>query len=129
MTWDTETADLMLKNITDFGTAMTITHVSARTYNTTTLKNEKTSTTLSVTGIRGRTYRDQYSPASAEVWKRKYTFSYDPVLGNLLGQSVNIDKEDQIVDGIDTWEVTGREVVGHGHGLEVMTVRVRTSGG
>ncbi|HQX80391.1 MAG TPA: hypothetical protein PKW63_01475, partial [Vicinamibacterales bacterium] len=102
MTWDTEASDLMLKNITDFGTAMTITHVSARTYNTTTLKNEKTTTTLSVTAIRGRAFPDQYSPASAEVWKRKYTFGYDPVLGKVLGQSVNIDKEDQIVDGIDT---------------------------
>jgi len=129
MTWNDEASALMEKTNAAFGTQMTIKHVSNRGYNNTTMKNEKTETGLTVTAIRGQAFTDTYSPASSEVWRRKYTFRYNPTTGKIYGQSTNIDKEDRIVDGADTWAVVGRRIVGNGHGLEVMALRVGTTGG
>ena len=128
MTWDQQAAELVAGNVAAFGVSVTVKHVTARGYDTATGKNGRTESSTAVTAMRGLDFFVSSAPAGCEQVGRVYSFAFDPATGTLSGQSFAIDREDRIVDGIETWVVSGVPVrTSNGNQLDVRCCRQKTS--
>lgn len=128
MSWDADVADMIADNVDAFGVDVTVKHVTARAYVTATGKNGRTESSTTVKAIRGEEFFVSSAPAGCESVGRVYTFVFDAANAVLSGQSFSIDREDRIVDGPDTWLVSGVPVrTGNGRGLEVRCCRMKVT--
>jgi len=131
MAWDTDTDEIAVSNIATFGVSVVVTHVTGgRTYNVAAGKTTSTVATATITAMRGEDYTVKFTTGGSDTIGRRYFFVFDPAATVLKGQTFNLDREDRLLDGVETWTVTATPITEcNGHVLVVACVRVKTTGG
>ena len=128
MAWADDVAAMVVDNNAVFGVAVTLMHVTGRSYNQATLKNEPTGPSYSLTAVRGEDFRVANAPSGFDNVGRSYQFAFDPSTGHLPGLGFSIDKEDRITDGLETWALIGLPVrASTGTALIVTVARVSST--